>query len=95
MAQNKDGGKESTSNVVQSTSVQTLGWEDPLEKGKATHSSILAYPWGRKESDMTEQLSLTQCQYFSIIFMNWNTETEILKYFLVYSSFKKSDWKFI
>ena len=28
-----------------------LGWEDPLEKGTATHS-----PWGHKESD-TEQLS--------------------------------------
>ena len=24
------------------TLVQSLGWEDPLEKGKATHSSILA-----------------------------------------------------
>ena len=37
-----------------------LGWEDPLEKGKATHSSILAWriPWGRKESDTIEQLSL-------------------------------------
>ena len=23
--------------------VPSLGWEDPLEKGKATHSSILAY----------------------------------------------------
>ena len=29
------------------TWVQSLGWEDPLEKGKATHSSILArrIPW--------------------------------------------------
>ena len=29
------------------TWVQFLGWEDPLEKGKATHSSILAWriPW--------------------------------------------------
>ena len=42
-----------------------LGWEDPLEKGTATYSSILAWkipwtiPWGRKESDMTEQLSLS------------------------------------
>ena len=29
------------------TQVQSLGWEDPLEKGKATHSSILAWkiPW--------------------------------------------------
>ena len=27
--------------------VRSLGWEDPLEKGKATHSSILAWrmPW--------------------------------------------------
>ena len=25
------------------TWVQSLGWEDPLEKGKATHSSILAW----------------------------------------------------
>ena len=46
------------------TWVQSLGWEDPLEKGKATHSSILAWripwtvyiPWGHKELDMTEQL---------------------------------------
>ena len=39
-------GKESTCNV-DSTWVQPLGWEDPLEKGKATHSSILAWriPW--------------------------------------------------
>ena len=41
---------------------RSLGQEDPLEKGKATHSSILAWrspwtvysPWGRKESDTTE-----------------------------------------
>jgi len=27
--------------------IQSLGWEDPLEKGKATHPSILAWriPW--------------------------------------------------
>ena len=31
----------------QETKVQTLGWEDPLEKEMATHSSILAWriPW--------------------------------------------------
>ena len=28
--------------AVWETSVQSLGWGDPLEKGKATHSSILA-----------------------------------------------------
>ena len=50
--------------AVQEIRVHSLGWEDPLEKGKATHSSILAWripwtiPWGCKESDSTEQLSL-------------------------------------
>ena len=33
--------------VMQETLVRFLGWEDPLEKGTATHSSILAWriPW--------------------------------------------------
>ena len=51
------------------TWVQSLGWEDLLEKEVATHSSPLAWkipwmkepgglhsPWGRKESDTTERL---------------------------------------
>ena len=50
------------------TWVQSLGWEDPLEKEMAAHSSILAWkiPWtaepgrlpsmGRKELDTTERL---------------------------------------
>ena len=29
--------------AMQETWVQSLGWEDPLEKGNATHSSILAW----------------------------------------------------
>ena len=29
--------------TIQKTWVQSLGWEDPLEEGKATHSSILAW----------------------------------------------------
>ena len=38
-------GKESACNAGDLGSI--LGWEDPLEKGKATHSSILAWriPW--------------------------------------------------
>ena len=51
------------------TWVQSPGWEDPLEKGMATHSSISVFlpgefhgqrslvgysPWGCKESDTTE-----------------------------------------
>ena len=33
--------------VMWETWIQSLGWDDPLEKGKATHSSILAWriPW--------------------------------------------------
>ena len=33
--------------AVQETQVRSLGWEDPLEKEMATHSSILAWeiPW--------------------------------------------------
>ena len=33
--------------AMQETRVQSLGWEDPLEEGMATHSSILAWiiPW--------------------------------------------------
>ena len=51
------------------TQVRSLGWEDPLEKEMATHSSTLALkipwteelgagycPWGCKESGKTEQL---------------------------------------
>ena len=52
------------------TQVQSLGWEDPLEKEMATHSSVLAWrvPWkkdpgglqsmGHTEPDMTEGLTL-------------------------------------
>ena len=29
--------------AMQESSVQSLGWDDPLEKGKATHASILAW----------------------------------------------------
>jgi len=49
--------------AVRETWVQSLGREDPLEKGMATHYSILAWripwteePWGHKELDMTERL---------------------------------------
>ena len=40
--------------AMQETWVRSPGWEDPLEKEMATHSSILAR--GRKESDTTERI---------------------------------------
>ena len=61
-------GKESTCNAGGTGSIP--GWEDPLEKAMATHSSMLAWriawteepgrlysPWGHKELDRTEWLS--------------------------------------
>ena len=35
--------------AIQETWVQSLGWEDPLEKGTVTHSSILAWRIPRTE----------------------------------------------
>ena len=55
--------------AIQRTWVHSLGQKDPLEKGMATHSTVLAWrihgqrslvgynPWGHKDSDMTEQLT--------------------------------------
>ena len=57
--------------AMQETWVQTLGWEDPLQKGMETHFGILAWrihgqrslvgysPLGHKESDTTERLTLS------------------------------------
>ena len=56
--------------AMQENWVPSLSWEDPLEKGMATHSSISAWripwigepvgysPWGCKELDKTEWLTL-------------------------------------
>ena len=61
---------QSVENVsaMQKTQVQFLAWEDPLEKEMATYASILEWkiprreagysPWGCKELDTTEQLTL-------------------------------------
>ena len=62
--------------------VQSLGWEDTLEKEMATHSSIPAWeiPWteepgglqsmGHKEWDMNEQLS-TRIQEKKVSIQGW------------------------
>ena len=49
--------------AVWETWARSLGWEDPLEKGKATHSTILAWriPWGHKESDVTFIFTKSTC----------------------------------
>ena len=64
--------------AIQETRIQSLGQEDPLKGGMATHSSILAWeipcteslagysPWSHKESDMTEQLSAYTHKYIFV-----------------------------
>ena len=60
--------------AIQETWVQSLGWEDLLEKEMATHSSIIAWeipwtqrnlvgysPWGCIESDTTEHAHSLKC----------------------------------
>ena len=68
------------------TQLRALGWEDTLEKEMAIHSSTIAWKipwtekpgrlslWGRKESDMTEQLHFTKnfikgkvCFFFRVL----------------------------
>ena len=67
--------------AVQETWVQSLGWEDLLEEGTATHSSTLAWrqrsllgynPWGHKELAMTEQ-EITAQQNIDISYSEWNS----------------------
>ena len=64
--------------VMQETRLQSLGGEDPLEKewqptpvllpGKSHGRSLVGYsPWGRKESDLTEQLHFTSLQSYSSV----------------------------
>jgi len=52
--------------AMQDTWIQSLGWEDPLEEGMATDSSILAWriPWteepGRQQSIGSNELDMTE-----------------------------------
>ena len=76
--------------AVQGTGVRSLGQEDPLEGGVATHSSVLpggshgqgsltgSGPWGPKEADTTERLTLTLTQ--SLLF-----DTFFVKYLHLFS----------
>ena len=65
-------GKKKNPPVMRETWVWSLGWEDPPEKGKATHSSNsgLENSMGCKELDTTEWLSLYMC-YCTDIFGKW------------------------
>ena len=65
--------------ATEETWVQSLGWEDPLEKRMATtpvflhrefhgQRGLLGYsPWGPKELDMTEELTLSLSFHISML----------------------------
>ena len=50
--------------AVQETWVQSLDWEYPLEKGKATHSSILAWriPWTEEPDELQSGVGVAKSQ---------------------------------
>ena len=50
--------------AMQETQVQSLGQEDPLEKGMATHSSILAWriPWAEEPGGLLFLVAKSQTQ---------------------------------
>ena len=66
---------------MRETWTESLDWEDPLEKGKAIHSSMLSRKfhrlhslWDHKESDTTEWISLhfTKVCIVNLILILWN-----------------------
>ena len=50
--------------AVQETQIQSMGWEDPLEKGMATHYSILAWriPWMEEPGGLHTVHEVTESQ---------------------------------
>ena len=80
--------------AMRETRVWSLGWEDPLEKGMATHSRILAWriPWteepgglhspsSHKELHTTEQLTLSRFLFFFFTYIS------VLKLLILYWDF--------
>ena len=59
--------------AMQETQLQFLGWEDPLEKGLAIHSSILAWrtPWTEEPGVEKSQTRLSNRQFFTIFQINY------------------------
>ena len=85
--------------TMRDTWVQSLGWEDPLEKERATHFSILAWrsPWteaivyGIVESDATERLTLCVLFLFYVNYVWLYTSFNFL--FFILGMKMKWKWK--
>ena len=72
-----------TREAMQETQVWSLGWEDPLEKGMAAHSSILA--WRIPRTEEPEGYSLQGCKELDMT--DWLTHTHKHRNLLVYRFF--------
>ena len=82
--------------AMRETWVPSLGWEDPLEKGMATHSHILTWripldrgacgytPWGHRESDTTEMTKHSCAHGLSLPPMTSSSQSgDLLSFFFV------------
>ena len=81
--------------TMQETCVWSLGWENHLQEGMATYFIILAWripwteepgglysPWGSKQSDMTEWLSISQREHKAQYWIPLSTYSGILAFWL-------------
>ena len=59
--------------AMQETQVQSLGWEDPLEKEMSTHSSIFAWriPWTEEPGRLQSIGSQSWTQLIDFYFQSW------------------------
>ena len=81
---------------MQEKLVQSLAWEDSMEKEMATHSSILAWrtpwtegpgglqSWDCKESDVTKQLTHTHTHTHTHTYLLYNLLCQVLSFYMIY-----------
>ena len=75
--------------AMRETWVQSLGWEDPLEKGMATHSSILAWriPW-REEPGGLQSMGSQRVRHDWAISFHFSMPSDIYIYIGFHTSFR-------
>ena len=91
------GGSDSKeSPVMQETSVPSLGWEDPLEKAMATHSSILAWeiPWTEEPGGL-ESMGSQRVRHNCATFIQWGLSCWVITTGLIVRTRHVSDALFV
>ena len=80
---------------MQETPVRSLGWEDPLEEGMGTHSSILAWriPWTRSLAGYTvhgvakSQMQLSLHLIYNIVLVSGVQQSDSILYMYFFRLF--------